>query len=99
MHESICPDVVIGHNLLVPETSSTLMNVPMNMRRGFGIFDGIWKHQGWKQIKELQDKLKNMKELKDVISLLGSSTLMRKLQCISILLYSQVTCLLVLCGD
>eukprot|EP01041_Mallomonas_annulata_P004719 gene4719-9363_t len=38
---------------------------------GFGLFDGIWKHQGWKQITSIQEQLRNMPELKDLVSSLG----------------------------
>ena len=31
---------------------------------GFGLFDGVWKHAGWKQMMEIQNQLRNMPELK-----------------------------------
>jgi len=38
---------------------------------GFGLFDGIWKSDGWTIIKGLQERLSELKELRELVSALG----------------------------
>ena len=49
-------------------------NIPIDLfdeTRGFGLFDGIWKHTGWIEIKELQERLSEMKEFREIIEKIG----------------------------
>lgn len=38
---------------------------------GFGLFDGIWRNDGWGVVKELQARLKTMRELRELVRSLG----------------------------
>jgi hypothetical protein len=51
---------------------SLTSNIPDNIIGGFGLFDGIWQHTGWRQLQELQERLKHMPELKQMIFSLGN---------------------------
>ena len=44
---------------------------PTTSTNGFGLFDSVWKHTGWKSLRNIQNNLKDMKELKDLLRLLG----------------------------
>ena len=38
---------------------------------GFGLQDGVWGHSGWRCLPRLQRQLSDMKELRELVSLLG----------------------------
>jgi hypothetical protein len=62
------------HNLLSTQDSDGDPNTPQkqgNEDSGFALFDGIWKHSGWKQIKDLQVQLKDMRELRALMRSIG----------------------------
>jgi hypothetical protein len=60
-----------AHGLLSPSGTDDNSGGTGGAGGGFGLSDGIWKHQGWKMMKSLQDVLQSMDELKDLISSLG----------------------------
>ena len=43
----------------------------MSQEKGFGLQDGVWSHTGWKPVPELQRKLTQMPELKELLGRLG----------------------------
>lgn len=69
---SILDELYGTHNLFLPEDLNSFETIDlMQSKRGFGIFDGIWKHTGWQSMKAVREKLRSMKELKQVINALG----------------------------
>ena len=59
------------HGLLSPGGQDDVGGGAGSGRGGFGLFDGVWKHSGWTQIKELQVQLRGMHELRTLIRSLG----------------------------
>lgn len=41
-------------------------------RGGFGLFDGVWSHVGWTKLRNIQDRLRSIVELKVLVRTLGS---------------------------
>jgi hypothetical protein len=55
-----------------------LLNVQQEKQNGdsdasttFGLQDGVWQHSGWRQLPDLQNRLANMVELRDMMKQLG----------------------------
>ena len=65
----------VDHGLLIANADIDIsiddLSIDPNTRRGYGFFDGIWKHQGWSSIFELQKKLSEMPELKKMMRRIG----------------------------
>lgn len=40
-------------------------------RGGFGLFDGVWAHVGWSKMRNIQDRLRSLQELKTLVRTLG----------------------------
>ena len=59
------------HGLLSPGGQDDIGGGAGEGRGGFGLFDGVWKHTGWVQIKQLQRQLRGMHELRSLIRSLG----------------------------
>lgn len=51
--------------------SSKLTSSSLTKLRGYTPYDGIWKHSGWKQCKDINNQLRDMKELKELINNIG----------------------------
>lgn len=60
-----------NHGLLTPGIEDTGKGGAGTGKGGFGLFDGVWQHTGWVQIKNLQEQLREMPELRDLIQSLG----------------------------
>ena len=66
------------HGLLISNTDS-IDSVDLSLDgdndlssdRGYGLFDGIWKHTGWRIVNELQKKLSEITELKTFMRRVG----------------------------
>ena len=51
--------------------SNMLASASLTKLRGYTPYDGIWKHSGWKQCKDINNQLRDMKELKELINNIG----------------------------
>jgi hypothetical protein len=60
-----------SHGLLSPGGQEAIVGGGGSGKGGFGLFDAVWKHTGWVQIEKLQEQLRDMDELRDLIRSLG----------------------------
>lgn len=53
-----------GHGLLVPGTGQSPEGAD---QAGFGLEDGIWRHTGWAEAPALQEQIRRMPALKQMV--------------------------------